>query len=148
MTSLSPSLSLVVQLYRRMFVCYQTKEKRGCVKQYTRSSRDFLQSIDLGILPKELISEVIRATSRFRSFISATILQIAPLWKEGSVLLELHDYRKYLYEDFQKYRKSNPQALQPVMRRVSLPLTPAILAQDIEAMVEKYYKATNDEPKR
>ena len=47
--------SFVVQLYRRAFVCYRAQDrKRGDVRQYDRSSRELLQYLDLGLLPKDL----------------------------------------------------------------------------------------------
>ena len=66
------------------------------------------------------------------------IQKVPSMWIDGHIMVALHDYRKYPYEDFQKYRKTNPQALHPVVKTVKLRLTPAIINKDIETIVAKH----------
>ena len=60
------------------------------------------------------------------------------------MIIDLHDYRKYSPEVFQKLRKTNPQALQPLVQTVRLRLSPAVIAKDIEGLVDKHLKETKD----
>jgi hypothetical protein len=108
--------SLVVQLYKRGFVCYRACDrKRGDARQYDRLSRDFLQYLDLGLLPKDLAEEV-----------------PPEQLKCGCIMVEIHDYRQDA-EDATNPNASSSNGT-PVCRSVQLRPTQAIFSRDMEAL--------------